>query len=521
MAGILNLAMNLLRRGEIDTAISQFREAIGQQPGFAEAHNGLGHALWRKGDRLGALAHYGRAVALKPRWSGARSDLAQALLQHGDPDPALRESEEAVRLDPRSAPALTTLAHVLMAHNRLVEAKARLLEALGLEPNQAAIHVALATVCERIGEFDQWHDSLRGALRCAPGHPVALARLATGLTGKLPHDDQAEIERLLALPGIADHLRRQLLVGLAQTLDAKGQFDRAAELSIEANALLLARVKRQRHAYDPRAHAALVTHVISTFTPEYFAGVRGFGLESERPLFVVGMPRSGTTLTEQVLASHPRVFGAGELWLARDALDSVPAATGRKGEPLSCVRHLDREMVSRLARIYLERLATFDALADRVVDKLPENTLHLGFLATLFPRAQIIHCRREPRDVALSCWMTDLAEFPWSCDPEMIAGRIHEYRRLMEHWRRVLPIPMFELDYETLVEDLEGTARRLVTWCGLEWDAACLAFHKTRRAVRSPSAGQVRQPIYKSSVGRWRHYERSLSTLFARIDTQL
>jgi Flp pilus assembly protein TadD len=512
-----NLAVILLRRREVDAAIGAFREAIRQQPSFAEAHNGLGNALWQKGDRTTAIAHYKRAAALDPNWAEARSNLGRALLQEGDPAQALVESQEAARLNPQSAPILTALANVLLVHNRALEARDRLLEAVRLEPNAAAVHLALAFVWERMGEFDQSHQSLREALRCEPGHPTALARLATGLRGKLPEDDRAEIRRLLADPGLPDHLRWPLQSGLAQVLDATGQFDRAAELSIDANALMLAQLRRQGRAYDPRRHQALVSQVILTFTREYFARVRGFGLDSERPVFIVGMPRSGTSLTEQVLASHPRVFGAGELWLARDTLESVPAAVRRSGDPLECIRHLDREAVGHLARGYLEKLRAFHASADRIVDKLPDNTFHLGFIATLFPRAKIIHCRRDMRDVALSCWMTTLANISWSCDPEFIAGRIHEYRRIMEHWRRVLPIAMFELDYETLVEDLEGTARQLVAWCGLEWDARCLEFHKTERPVRSPSAVQVRQPLYKSSVGRWKNYERSLAPLFAKL----
>jgi hypothetical protein len=219
-----------------------------------------------------------------------------------------------------------------------------------------------------------------------------------------------------------------------------------------------------------------------------------------------------------VLASHPRVFGAGELWLAQDTFELLPAKTGRPGtQPIECVQELDRQSIARIAGGYLEKLAALNSSADRIVDKLPENTHYLGLIATLFPRAKLIHCRRDPRDVALSCWMTNFAHVRWACDVDHIAGRIHEYQRLMEHWRRVLPIPLFEFDYETLVDDLEGTARQLVAWCGLEWDAACLEFHKTQRAVRSPSAGQVRQPVYKSSVGRWRNYERSLPALFDKL----
>jgi tetratricopeptide (TPR) repeat protein len=513
-----NLALILLRRGEIEAAITHFREAIRQQPRFASAHNGLGNALRQKGDRAAALAHYKIAVALDPRSAEAHSNLGRVLMEEGDPKLALLHSEEAVRLRPHLAAALTNLANVLIVHGRLDEAKARLLEAVRLEPGVAAIHTALAHLWERLGELDKAELSLREALRCDPEDPLALARLAIGMRGELPPDDQAKIEGVLANPALRDEPRWQLQFGLAQACDAKGQYDRAAEASIEANKLLLSDMKRRSRVYDPAEHCLFVTRLIATFTPEYFARVRGLGLTTERPVFVVGLPRSGTSLTEQVLASHPRVFGAGELWLAQDTFELLPAKTGRPGtQPIECVQELDRQSIARIAGGYLEKLAALNSSADRIVDKLPENTHYLGLIATLFPRAKLIHCRRDPRDVALSCWMTNFAHVRWACDVDHIAGRIHEYQRLMEHWRRVLPIPLFEFDYETLVDDLEGTARQLVAWCGLEWDAACLEFHKTQRAVRSPSAGQVRQPVYKSSVGRWRNYERSLPALFDKL----
>jgi hypothetical protein len=152
------------------------------------------------------------------------------------------------------------------------------------------------------------------------------------------------------------------------------------------------------------------------------------------------------------------------------------------------------------------------------VDKMPENSLYLGLIAALFPGAKLIHCRRDPRDVALSCWMTDFAEVRWACDLEHIATRIEQHQRIMEHWQRVLPTPIFEVDYEALVADPDRIARALVAWCGLEWDPACLEFHSARRPVRTASVAQVRQPVYRTSVGRWKNYERTLAPLLARLE---
>jgi tetratricopeptide (TPR) repeat protein len=514
-----NLASMLLARGDIEAAISHLREAVRQQPSFAAAHHWLGQALRQNGDRAGSLAHYQIAVRLDPRWAERQSNLARALLEEGDHEQALVHGQEAVRLRPDLPVVLTNFANVLIVHGRLEEAKDQLIEAARLEPNVAAIHATLAHVYEQIGDMQRERLALDEALRCDPEDPRALTRLAARFKDKLTNDDQATIERVLANPGLADEPRCQLQFALAQALDAKGEFDRAAELSRKANGLLFADLKRRCRVYDPDEHQQFVGRIIATFTPDFFSRVRGFGVDTERPVYIVGLPRSGTSLTEQVLASHPRVFGAGELPLAHDLFESLPALTGRPGRsPVDCAGQLDRETAGRIARGYLDRLAAINDSADRIVDKLPDNTLYLGFVAVLFPRAKVIHCRRDPRDVALSCWMTNFARVRWAADPDQIARRIHEHQRLMEHWRRMLPIAMFEFDYETLVNDLEATARQLVAWCELEWDPACLEFHQTQRPVRSPSAAQVRQPLYGSSVGRWKNYEKSLAALFANLN---
>ncbi|HKI19553.1 MAG TPA: sulfotransferase, partial [Isosphaeraceae bacterium] len=413
--------------------------------------------------------------------------------------------------------AHNNLGNALQSLGRLDEAKACLLEALRLEPDQTASYVSLANVWEQLGEFDQALDSLRDVLRCDPRHAGALARLATRLRGKLPEADQATIENLLADPKLSLEPRLQLQFGLAQVLDARGEFDRAAELTIHANALQLADFRNRGQVYDHQAHHTIIDQLTAAFSTQFFERVRGYGLDSERPVFIVGLPRSGTSLTEQILASHPRVFGAGELKLAQQILETLPGAIGRGETPLISLEHLDRESTRHLAHHYLNELAALNDSADRVVDKMPDNTVYLGLIATLFPRAKLIHCRRDVRDVALSCWMTNFRDIRWACDPDQIASRIKEYGRLMEHWRRVLPVPMLEVEYEAMVTDLEKWARAIVAWCGLEWDPACLEFHKTRRPVRTSSVAQVRQPVYTSSIGRWKNYEQSLTPLFAKL----
>ena len=255
--------------------------------------------------------------------------------------------------------------------------------------------------------------------------------------------------------------------------------------------------------------------MIAVCTPDFFARVRGFGLESELPVFVVGLPRSGTTLIEQILASHRQVFGAGEIRLAVDTMAEIG---GQSADFSAGLRELNRPTAQRLASRHLERLRALSRTALRIVDKMPDNYFYLGLLASLFPRAKFIHCRRDLRDVAVSCWMTHFRDIRWANDQEQIASRFHKYQRMMEHWRKVLPAPLLEVDYEETVADLEGVARKLVAWCDLAWEPACLEFHRAKRPVRTASTVQVRQPVYRTSVGRWKHYQDTLASLFARLE---
>jgi hypothetical protein len=306
--------------------------------------------------------------------------------------------------------------------------------------------------------------------------------------------------------------------GLALVLDAKGAYDRAAEHLRHANALRLADWrKRGEKAYDPEDHERFVAGLVATCTPEFFERTSGFGRETERPIFIVGLPRSGTTLTEQILANHSQVFGAGELALVHEGFESLPRGMGRDAKALECLGRLDGETARRLAEHHLDRLREQNTEARHVVDKMPDNCMYLGLLAALFPKAKFIHCRRDLRDVAVSCWMTDFRHIRWACDLEHIASRFRAYQGLMEHWRRVLPVPVLEVDYEETVADLEGVARRLVAWCGLEWEPACAKYYEGRQPVRTASVMQVRQPIYTHAVARWKHYEQALAPVLAQL----
>ncbi len=514
---LCNLGALLVEAGQLDAAIATLRKAIELNPNFAEGHNNLGNALRLQGNTSAALEHYRISVRLNPNSANAQANLGQLLLDRGEPDQALTHCQEAVRLRPGLVEARVNLGNVFHALGRLEEAEACLREAIRLRPDSPAAHAGLGGILEQLEEPEQSLTIYREALRLDPRHAGVLARLATRLRDKLPEDEQAAIEGLLATPALTSDRRVPLLYGLAHVFDAREEFDRAASLTIEANARQQEEFERRGLGYDPSRHSKFVDQLIESFSSSFFDRVRGWGLSSERPVLIVGLPRSGTSLVEQILASHPRVFGAGELRLAGQAFQAIPEAAGRAPTLSECVQRLDRTGIQRLAQHYLDGLAALNSDAGRIVDKMPENTLYLGLIAAMFPNAKLIHCRRDPRDLALSCFMTNFGQLRWACDPDHIASRIAESNRLMDHWRGVLPIPILEIRYEDVVDDLEAKSRELVAWCGLDWDPNCLDFHKTRRTVRTASVLQVRQPIYRGSIGRWKNYEKSLAPLFEKL----
>jgi tetratricopeptide (TPR) repeat protein len=509
-----NLGALLSDRGEADAAIDCFREAIRLRPDLAAAHHNLAHALWKLGRHEDALAHQRTAVGLDPGSAEAHANLGAILLQQTRAAEALGPCREAVRLAPANPLGRVQLGNALLMLGRLDEAEASFREAVRLAPGLAVARACLATALEQAGDLPGALASLREAVRLDMGHAGALARLATRLRGDLPDADLATIEALLARPDLPAEAAGPLRFGLAQVLDARGEFDRAAAEASAANAWQEAELRRRGRAYDPGAFGAFVSAVIGAYTPEFFERARGWGDPSTRPVFVVGMPRSGTSLAEQVLASHPDAFGAGELTAINDLVLALPSLTGPASSLGEALGRLRPEHVRDLAGRYLAAIAALDGPAARVVDKMPENYLHLGLIATLFPGARIIHCRRDPRDVALSCWLTDFGHLRWASDAGHIRGRIGEYRRLMAHWRRVLPVAVFDLDYEAFVRDPEPHARALLAAAGLGWDPACLEFHRSPRPVRTASLAQVRRPIYAGSVGRWEPYRRALPALF-------
>jgi len=519
MAALQRNLGNALRQLEkYVEARSAYLEALRLDPNLAKAHAHLGLTLLREGQTNDALPWLKRAVELEPADSTFQEFLAELYMERDEFAEAVPYWERALELSKQErAGTHLSLGWALQEDGRRAEAGEHFRTALRLQPDFAGAQLNIGGLLEEEGELVGAEAAFREALRLQPKFALPHARLATLLRGKLTDADFTALEERLADSELGKELRARLSFALAHVLDARGEHARAADALREANAITVEQKKGSRE-YTPADHERFVDGLLRVFNSELLTRAAGHGSPSRLPVFVLGLPRSGTTLIEQVLASHSQVHGAGELRLGRQSFESISGVIGKEGPPLECVPLLDQGSIVRLAEKHLDK---WKELAPgpfpRITDKMPDNYMYMGFLSMLFPNATFIHCRRDLRDVAVSCWMTDFRSIVWANTIDHISSRFKQYHRLMEHWRSVLPVPIHEVDYEETVDDLEAVARRLVAACGLEWEPACLEFHRNERPIRTASVTQVRQPVYKKSVARWKNYEPALGELFAEL----
>lgn len=519
-------------------AADAFVMAVRLQPGLATAQANLGLALRQQGQTAAALSCLSRAVELAPDDVASWRQLGDAQVFAEDWDGAIQTFSRCCELLPGDADHHCQLGWAYQSclpAGRMKEAEAAYRRALELQPDHFETLLNLGFLHEQLGAMTEAEACYRAAEAGHPQEPLALCRRAELMRERLPEADRDRLR--FALYGDLELSERtNLLFALARVADSREDYSEAAAASDAANVLDNERRRSRGQSYDADEHSREVDRMIAAFTPELFERLAGAGDETAQPVFVFGLPRSGTTLVEQVLASHSQVFGAGELTLAAQAMKSL------KGADDGLLIGLDGESLQRLARGYLdgveavlerasarrlgfhpdqtaacERVGMESQPTMRVVDKLPDNYLMLGLIALMFPRAKLIHVRRDVRDVAVSCWMTNFQTLRWANDQEVIARRIDDYRRIMGHWSAVLPLPIHEVSYEQLVEDIETQARRLVAACDLDWEPACLRFHEAARPVRTSSHTQVRQPLYRKSLDRWKHYEPYWGDWFKRL----
>lgn len=494
--------------GQLQDAVLCFREAVRLDSRHADGWHNLGMALRKLGDREASFQALKNALLLDPSRAQTYLALGNLLVAGGQFEDAIECFERAARHDPKLASARSRLAQEFSARGKVKGAESLFRQSLGLDPDHLQGWFGLGRTLEDLGEAESALDCYLQVLARRPGHAPALGQYLALVRDEPQAGVVERAQAALEDEAAADQAKALVGYGLVKHHDRRKDYAAAAAAGVTANAA-------RRRLAGPLDRAALsqrIDRIIARYDAGFFASRKRHGLGTDQPVFIVGLPRSGTTLTEQILSSHPLLHGAGEL---PDLSRIATNCAGAEQEAWEAASAID-EMQSRVqAQAYLRALrdgAPRERL--RISDKSPLNFFQLAFAAVLFPQARVIHCRREPRDNALSIWMENFSpDQRYATDFSDLAFFTSEYRRLMAHWRAQLPLKMLELRYEDTVADLEGQARRIVGFLGAPWDARCLSFHESSRAVQTPSRWQVRQPIYTRSVERWRSYAAHLPDL--------
>ena len=502
--------MLLFLSGDNDAALALLERAVAAAPTEVRFLVALAEVQCHVQQTGAALSHLNRALVLEPRSVPVLNSLGTVYRACGRPADALRILRRALTIDRHDPTTLTLIGDACYDLGKTEQAVASFRLALEIDPDNATIYCSLGRLMLSMRKRDEARTFLEQAVARKPSLVRAHAYLAT-LDPAQPDDP-----RIAALEKLKDHQpqtakdRAHVHFALGKLYDDCRRYELAFHNYDTANNIRADYAGKSFRIEDFERQVAMCEKL---FTESFFARHRDCGLQSTVPVFVLGMPRSGTTLVESIVSSHPDAFGAGELIhmgeLARGVLDY-----GDTGSWAPQLRALTADASRRTATTYRDALRSLAPEARRIVDKMPHNFLHLWLIALLLPQARVIHCRRDPLDTCLSCYFADFEHAHGYRNDLSTLGAYHRlYRRLMAHWQSVLPLEILDVDYEALVGDQEGVSRRIVEFIGLDWHDACLEFHRSRRSIKTVSNVQVGNRVYSTSVGRWRNYRQFLAPL--------
>jgi tetratricopeptide (TPR) repeat protein len=503
-----NLGEAYRRNRQFDKAMEAFEEAIAQMPEFLMGHLGIANTLRDQGKFKEATSRFRLALAINPTFAPAYHYLGLAFVDQERLKEAIPLLRKAAALRPGYIEAQLSLANTLERDGQSEEALELYRSVLEKMPNHVGIINNIGSILKNMGHIDEAITHFEKALALDPDHVSSYYNLSRARVGS-NNEELARMEKMVNDDRLNAEQQCSMHFSLGKLHDDLGNYDKAFYHFKRGNEM-----DTREKPFDPKLHSFAVDRMMAIFNKEFFAGRRGFGSESTLPVFVLGMPRSGTTLVEQTLASHPEVYGAGELNNIGQIIGALQAVQGRMAAYPECATLIDAVTACQLGEEYVNYLRSVGGTARRVTDKMPGNFINLGFIALLLPNVKIIHCHREPLDTCLSCYFQHFAMvMPFSRDLTFLGSYYRDYTRIMKHWHQVLPQKIFDVRYEDMVADHEGMSRKLIDFIGLEWDEACLNFYKTERTVKTASNWQVRQPVYTSSMARWKHYEKFIGPL--------
>jgi len=472
--GFYTRGKELQQQSKLIDAEKVYRKAINKQPDFVEAHNNLGNVLVDL-ERLGdAIRAYRKALDLKPEHPMLLNNLGNAFQLQGENAKAIKWLKKAIEKDPNYGDAYNNLGHAF----------------------------------SDLGEIDQAINAFHKSIQFNPGNEKAYRDLAYNKKFSDYDDDLRAMEVFYNQDGISNEQKMHLAFGLGKAYEDIGKYQESFNFVIEAN-----RLKRASIKFYITRERDIFSQIKNLFSTEFLAKHENAGFQDSTPIFILGMPRSGTSLVEQILASHPEVFGAGELNDIPDLISNIrPMKSARKFP--ACLSEWNVKKYEKTGREYIKRLHKHSDGAKYITDKLPQNFMNIGLIKLILPDAKVIHCTRDPMDTCLSIFKNFFSYGQhYSYDMTELGQYYNLYKDLMDHWGNIVPGFIYNLSYEKLVADQETETRKLLEYCQLPWDQKCLSFHKTRRNVKTASNVQVRQPIYQNSVKLWKRYEEQLQPL--------
>jgi tetratricopeptide (TPR) repeat protein len=510
-----NLAAVLTEKDRPEEALVELQAVVRHRPGYADAHCNVGTALLHLEQYERARQAFDQALRLDPHLRGALCGLSRVFMETDQCEVALQHARRALDIDPENPEVHVLLADIHVHEERYEEAEATYRKASELDPDSARSCLGMGQMWLELGKIQEAERVLQRAIELEPTELSPYVSLVQAR--KMKRDDDpllARLEESLAeIDTMPTKRATALHFALGKAYDDLKHPDKAFPHFAEG-----CRLKRSQIQYDADNQDKICSNIREFFTRETIDSLRGGGDPSEMPIFVLGMPRSGTTLTETIIASHPDVEGGGEMKHLLGIAAKPQPGRPDLGFPLN-MEGLKQEDLVRMGAEYVRSVRARHPDAKRVTDKMPANFQALGLIPLMLPNARIIHIRRNPADICLSNLTKLFSRSQYQSYDQVEMGRYYvAYARLMEHWREVLPDGAFlEVQYEELVADREAQTRRIIDFCGLEWNDACLEHHKTERSVKTASITQVRQPVYKTSVERWRKYEAHLQPLLEAL----
>jgi tetratricopeptide (TPR) repeat protein len=507
------LGVIALQSGRFDEAIDLIQRAIDVQPDFVGAIVNLAHGLNATEQYEAAVEQFEAALKLQPDLTDTRRNLADTLLRMGRVENAIERYQQVLEARPDAHDVRRNIARALRSTGRSEDAVEQYTALLEQDSGNAETHHELGALYQDLNRKDEALAAYRKAVEIDVTCAKAWHGMSAVSKSAFADSDVDKIREVQANAGLGVERRMLLAFALGKHFENTGKHEGAT-----AQYLLANQITRAELNYDIKSDIHVFDNLKSRFDKVFLERWADVGSPDTSPIFIVGMHRSGTTLVEQILASHPRVFGAGEIaLLTQSILQSFPITEGN--DYTSGLKDASAEDFQAVARNYLAGRPPTNA--EFITDKLPHNFLNVGMIRILFPNAKIMHCRRDPRDTCFSIFKNLFGQFAYTFDLKELGHYYNEYAALMKHWETVMPGVMHTVQYESMVNAQEKTTRELLDACGLEWDSTCLDFHKHDRAIPTISATQARQPVYRSSMNAWKAYEEMLMPLLEVLESDI